>query len=476
MGWQSLSTVTVQGMQAIVTLLVAASASPQQFALLGIASILFNAQFLVGGSLGLGQALIYYDDRPHLRDAIDGAFVVTAALGFLIAAVAFVAAPAIASIFTEGFIRADVIRVVRVMSLIFLFVAIADVPQALIEKGLKFRRRAVPEMVAATVYAGLAIVLLREGAGVWAVIIARVAQSGVLTVCLYAAAPLRPRLVPRLDRAVLRTLFRYGKYLGAMAIVGFGVFNFDNAAIGWLVGAGPLGAYTLAYTVTNLVPTFLTQTLTKVFFPVYASIRGDVDALRQAHAAALHYLGVIMLPTTAALVAVVPSVLVEILGDEWVPAKLLVRILAIFGLARTLGAIASALLSAIGRPDLSLRSTIIALVIPLTLLWPLARFGATGVAVAFSAGQVAGAGYALMKGHSFWPRSARQLFAPATLATSLALLAVTAVPGGLSPPVVAVMQLVVFASAYVAVLMIVDQRVRAFAALLARHSGGVTAR
>jgi O-antigen/teichoic acid export membrane protein len=340
----------------------------------------------------------------------------------------------------------------------------------LIEKSLNFRRRAVPEMIAAVVYAGLALILLRAGYGVWSVIVARVVQSGVLTASLYVAAPLRPRLLSRVNGEVLRTLFHYGRYLGAMAIVGFGVFNFDNVAVGGLVGAEALGAYALAYTVTNLVPTFLTQTLTKVFFPVYASIRDDYDRLRAAHEGALHYLAMIMLPTTAALILMVPGVLVVLFGDEWRPAEPLVRILAIFGVARTLGAIAGALLSAVGRPDLALRSTVTALVVPMVLLWPLSRFGASGIAVAFSAGQVAAAAYSLGKGRAYWPRSPIRLFAPAALATAAALLGVLAMPSTLPPRMASLGELGLFSGVYVAVLLMFDNRVREFTTGLLRRS------
>src|SRR3712207_2672218 len=79
-GWQTLSQVVVQVVTSMLTLTVAAVTVPHEFALWGVAGVIYNAQNLIAG-LGLGQALIYFKGEERSRDAVDSAFVATGAMG-----------------------------------------------------------------------------------------------------------------------------------------------------------------------------------------------------------------------------------------------------------------------------------------------------------------------------------------------------------------------------------------------------------
>ncbi len=401
MGWQGLATLTAQALQMVSTLVVAALTGPAEFALWGIAAIFFNAQHLVG-SLGFGPALIYLKDDDRFRDAVDTAVVASTLLTLALGVGAFLAAPALAGLFGTGFDAAAVESMIRAMCLVFVFAALAQLPQALLEKSLEFRRRALPEIVCALVYAAAVFTALAAGLGIWSLILGKLLQTGLLLALLWIVSPVRPRLPPRPSAVLLRRLFAYGKFVTASAVVGFLFSNADRMAIGTLAGAEPLGAYALAYSVATLAPTFLSLSLGKVFFPIYAAVRDDLAALRSAAADALHYMGLVMLPVTAALILVAPGALVDAFGAEWAAAQPLLRILAVYGLARALTLAGNLILIGTGRPG-----TVIvvegASMIGVALTLPfLARFGAPGITWAFAIGQVAAAATAFQMTRTAW--------------------------------------------------------------------------
>lgn len=421
--WQTLATVVVQVTQTVVTLVVAAVTSPRDFALLGIASVFLSAQWMVAGSLGLGLALINSDDRPRLRDGVDSAFLVNGALGLVTAGATFAAAPAIASAFGHGFAPGDVTNVIRLLSLILLFGSLADVPQALVEKSLDFRRRACVDLGSAFAYVTVAVTLIVLGSGVWSVIVARVVQSFVSFALFIAVAPVRPRLRPVINWQALRSLAAYGKFIGVGAVVTFVALNVDNVLVAVLAGATALGAYALAYTITNVVPTFLTMTLGKVTFPLYASIRGDQEALRRAFAGAIHSCAGVMLPTTVALVSFAPEALNETFGRKWEPAAPLIRVLAVYGLARAIALTAVVVLNADGRPQYGLWSSFVSALLPLAVIWPLSGGGVEGIAWSFALGQGAAAALLVGGARSLVTRdAARSLGPPAVASLAAALL------------------------------------------------------
>lgn len=459
MGWQALATVVVQVLQALLTLTVAAVTAPTEFALWGIASIVFNAQNLLAG-LGLGEALIYFKDEKRPRDAVDSAFVTTSLLGVVFAGAIALCAGPIASGFEKGFDHDEVVSVIEVMSLVLVFTTIATVPQALIERTLDFRRRAIPEMACAVGYAVAVLGMLAAGLGIWSLIVGKVLQTLLLLLAFWAAAPVKPRLRPRPRWEVTRRMIGYGKFMSGAGIIAFATGNLDTFAVGLLAGAGALGAYALSYTVTNIVPTFMTQTTGRVFFPIYAAVRERHDALVEAYSVALHYLAVVMLPTTAALALLGPEALLDVFGDEWEAAAPLIAILAVYGLLRAVGAQAATLLGAIGRADQKMVTHGIALVASVVLLLPLAGLDATGVAWAFTAGQAASMTYGLVRVRHLWPRGLPGLVAGAAAATTAALAAGIAVrvaaPGAVDGPLAAA----AFAAVYSCALPAFDRDIR----------------
>jgi PST family polysaccharide transporter/lipopolysaccharide exporter len=390
LGWQSLSTIVVQVVQAVVTIVVAALTTPSEFALWGIAAVVFNAQNVIG-TLGLGQALIYVDSRERRQDAVDGAFVLTAGIAVVVGGLIALGAPAVAGALGSGFDHDDVVAVVQVMSLVFVFTTVTGIPQALIERELDFRRRAIPEIGGALLYLVLAGILLATGAGVWSLIVAKVVQTGLVLVAYWVVAPIRPRLVPRWHGDVVGELFRYGKFITAGGLVTFATGNLDTVAAGVLGGARDLGAYALAFTIANIAPTFLTQTTGRVFFPLYAAVRADEGRLRESFALSLHVLSLVMLPVTAGLVLVAPDLLVRVFGGEWEHARAILQVLALYGLLRAFGSAPTVLLAATGRADLTLVTQAVTLVASLVALVPLAGQDALGVAIAFAVGQAASA-------------------------------------------------------------------------------------
>lgn len=453
---------TVQVLQAAVTLFVASRVSPQAFALVGIASVVFNLQFLVRESLGLGQALIYVEDDGLLQEAVDGSFLVTAGLGCLIASVTFAGAPLFAKLFTLGFIRSDVANVVRVMSLFLLFVAVGHIPQSVLERFHDFRTRAVVEMAAVVTYAGVAVVLLQVGLGVWSIVLARPAQGAVLAIGCWIATPIKPRIPPRIHRGTLGALVRYGRFLGGVSVLGFAMSSLDNVIMGWLAGGVALGAYALAYTVTNAAPTLITQTVNKVFFPLFSRFRKDREALSLGFAGAVHWASVAILPATVGLLTVVPDALVALFGPEWRAAGAFVTVLALYGLARTVGTLGNSLLASVGRPELTFWASVVAVGVSLALLWPLSQFGAVGIVWAYTLGQLASAIFSIAHTRHWWIRRLATNLGPPLVVTLLSLLVGLlvgrALPGGDTRDIGAMLAL---GFCYPPLLWLIDARFRA---------------
>jgi PST family polysaccharide transporter len=469
LGWQSLSTFVVQSAQALTTVVVAGVVGPASFAIWGIASILLNARVVL--TLGFGEALVYFDPGRRLRDYVDTAFVATAVLAGAVSAGLIVAAPAISSSFGAGFDEGDLTLALRLTAIAFAFSALETIPLAIIERTLELRRRALSEVAIAVAYVAAALLLLAAGAGIWSIVLARLGMSAARFARFWVIAPVRPRMVPHADRESLRRLIGFGAFLNAAAILGFAAENLDTLLIASVGSVEEVGAYALAFTIANLVPTFVGFTLNPVALPVFAAVRDVPDTLRRAFAAALHLVAVAMFPTTAVLLFIAPEAITGILGEDWAAAATFVQILAVYALARATGDTAIALLSGTGHPQAALVARALGLSVSLALLWPLSGLGVEGVAWAFTGGRIAVATYAVYQARRALSRRVLgvwSVLAAATLAVVVSLVAGSRAPGAAG----SMLEIGVFVVTFSIAVLILDPWLRERLLLRTVQAGG----
>jgi O-antigen/teichoic acid export membrane protein len=349
------------------------------------------------GTLGIGPALVYYGDSGTLRAAANTALAFSVALALALAITLNLFASSLAGLFSEGFSQADVTAVIRLMSVVVALLTIASVPQALIERTLNFRDRAIPDLVALLFYALASVAFLLLGFGIWSLLIARVLQSAVVLSLYWLKSPIAPRLRAELDLSLLRKLLSYGKFFAVASWVVFLTGNLDTLFVGKWAGAQALGAYALAYAVANAVPTFISATLGRVLFPAYVALRTDVVRLSGAVNQGLYAASLALFPTSVILFLLGPWFVLQVFGEQWVSTESLLRALVLYGLARGVGSILADVLAAVGKPDRLLVAQLLALLIPLAILIASPRNGAVAIATAFTTGQVASVGYAVLQ-------------------------------------------------------------------------------
>jgi lipopolysaccharide exporter len=470
LGWQSLSAGLMQVLTAAVAMLVAARTSPGEFALWAIAVIMIQAQFVL--RLGLGPSLIYahFLDRQELQRSADSAFSFMAWLSVAVAVVVFAFARSLASLFGEGFSTDEVVLVVRVMCIVFVFLALEDIPIALIEKTIDFRRRSIVELATSVLYAGTVVGLLVGGIGVWSLVIAKVGQSVARTVAFWWVAPVRPRLRIRIEWTCLPSLLRYGSILAIIGLISFGSSNLDNIAAGRVFGASALGVYALAFTLANFIPTFLSESVGKVFFPLYAAMRDSVSTLRVVFLSSIHVVAAVMVPTAIVLLVFGPRLLFEVFGPQWHEGAVILQVLAAYAFARALGEISTSMRSATGRPGLSLLARAAGLVASLAALWPLLSLGLVGIPLAFTFGQAVIALIAFLSIPREWRRGTLGAFVPG-LSAGLVAAGIGFAFGLLMFGYRGLTGTAAFVITYVPLVLFFDRSLRGLARGLARRAG-----
>ncbi|MEA3336210.1 MAG: lipopolysaccharide biosynthesis protein [Chloroflexota bacterium] len=363
-----------------VTILLARLLAPEDFGLLAIATLAINSMVFLQ-ELGFGAALIYREE--DVDTAATTAHWTIIASSLVLYGIVFLAAPLVALFFRSP----EVTPVLRVLALTIVISSVSRVPLVLLSKELDFRRKVMPEFAAGVGGNFMALILALLGWGVWALVWGQVFGMALSAVLAYRVSSWRPKW--GFHRKVFLELFGYGKHIAASQVLIFGITNIDDLFVGRMLGQETLGQYNLAYKVSNLPATNITRLVTRVTFPAFTKLRGDVARMRNAFFRLVRYVSLLAFPVAIATILFAHDFVHIVLTDKWAPAIVPIQILAIYGLIRSVAANMGTIFQAGGKPQWLTGIAAWRLVTMAVLLYPAIRLGglvgvcwlSTGVAI-----------------------------------------------------------------------------------------------
>ncbi len=297
--------------------------------------------------VGFSQALIHRDDRGEedLARAADTTFWLLLGANSLLFAIGWVLTPYLAAEFDnlEG-----LEGVLRAMLAVYLIEGISTTPAALLQRRLEFGVISTSEVLGTVLYAVLAIGLALLGFGVWGLVLGQLLSRALQGVWLLRVSGWRPRL--RFHGHTARELFDYGKWLWASAGLQVISRSADKLVMGKIAGGGTLGSYGIAFNLCTAPAKPTSNVINRLAFPALSRMRDDQGALGDAYRRALAMIALVALPAATGLAVVADEFIVTVYGRAWQDMVPLVRILAFYGLALTVGTIAGPVLLALGRP------------------------------------------------------------------------------------------------------------------------------
>ena len=375
--WSFLLNGLNRALSLVRTVVLARLLAPEDFGLFGITMLALSALQRFSQT-GFDAALI--QKRAETREDLDTAWVVQIGRGLLLGAILVVAAPQVAAFFEEPG-AADLMRALAVVSVAS---GVQNVGVVYLRKELEFHRHFVFRLagtLADLAAAVTAAVVLRSA---WALLVGLVAGRVVRTVASYVIHPYRPRF--RFDMERARELFGFGKYITAPSIVLFLLTEGDDALVGKVLGAAPLGLYQIAYRFSNAAATEITHVISDVTFPAYSRLQDRPERMNTGLRRTLGFTAFLSLPLAGFLGVLAPQLTGVFLGANWLPMVPAMQVMCLFGAMRAVGATFGPVYRAVGRVDVPLKISAVQLAVLAAIVYPLTvRWGILGTAAAITA-------------------------------------------------------------------------------------------
>lgn len=290
--------------------------------------------------MGVAHALV---QKPDISaEEVRASWTSGILLGGICAAAFYALAPAIGDLYNN----ADVVPVLRALSVNFVLLGLSTTSQALLRRSMRFRNLAMISLTTALAGAVVGVGLAMLGAGVYSLVGATIAAGTLQVAQSYASV--RHPLRPILRWHVMQPLYSFGTRVSLLRLTEFLGKNLDTIAVGRYLTASVTGVYSRTYTLVSLpLSRYLSEALAKVLFPSFSAIQKDRQRLRRAFSSILLIVSLILLPIGAGMAITAPEMVATVLGTQFTEGAVLVPFFALAAILHILSHIAQLLCEAV---------------------------------------------------------------------------------------------------------------------------------
>jgi O-antigen/teichoic acid export membrane protein len=211
-------------------------------------------------------------------------------------------------------------------------------------------------------------VLLRS---YWALVVGAVTGRAVGLILSYVLQPYRPRF----SLQALHELFHFSKWLYISNMSRMLLQRAPDLVIGRIAGPRALGLFTVSHEIAYLPTTELVAPINRAAYPGYAKKSADLGVLRRGFLDVWSVICLIMVPAALGMLLTADFIVPLFLGDKWMDARPLIRLLAIAGLLLALQTNTTYIFFALGKPRVASLITVVYVGILLPVLAIATRAG-----------------------------------------------------------------------------------------------------
>lgn len=370
--WSAVERFSVQGIQFILTIIIARLVSPSDYGLIAMLGIfLAIAQTFIDS--GFSNALIQKQDRTETD--FSTVFYFNIAVGVVVYVLLYLSSPFIASFYNEP--KLDLVT--KVVGLNLIISSFSVVQRAKLTIALNFKLQAVISLIAVVISGTIGVYLAYTGYGVWAIVFQFLFNNLLNTLLLWILAKWSPKQYFSLSS--FKQLFSFGSKLLFSDLLNVIYVNLYTLVIGKKFSATNLGYYNRAYTLTYFPSGNIGQIITRAMYPLQCSIQDDDILLRDSFIKYIRITCFFIFPLMVLVCLLAKPIVILFLTEKWLPAVPLIQILAIAYMWDPLMRINENILKVKGRSDYILKSEIIKKILAITILLLTLPFGIKAICI-----------------------------------------------------------------------------------------------
>lgn len=344
-GWMASTKLLGQIFSWAVTLIVVRILTPGDYGLMAMAALVLTFLNLVS-EMGLSSAIV--QQKTITEEIIRRCFGMILIINLVLFVMLYFSAIHISGFFSEP----KLVPVVQVISLSFLITGLSIVPEAILERNMRFKKISIINLSSVVAGAAVTLTLALMGHGVWSLVWGNISQ--VLVKTIGYNINVEKFLFPSFNLAGMKSIISFSSMVAMERTLMFFYNQADSFLIGKIFGKELLGIYSVAADLASMPMQKLSGVINQVAFPAFSSIQADRSAISQYTLKAARLLCFTSFPVFWGISGVSPEFVNVILGAKWHDAILPLQLLTLVMPFRMLSNIMSPILRGVGHADTAL--------------------------------------------------------------------------------------------------------------------------
>lgn len=352
------------------TLVVVRLLTPEDYGLVGLATLYLGVVTMLS-EFGIGTTVI------ALRELTPDQHAQINTMSMMFGVAAFAVSCAAAPLLARFFDAPELTRIVIAMASVFVVTGARVVPQALLQREMRFRDLALNDGLQAVVLATGSVVFALLGFRYWTLVL-----SALLAAVLSTLGVLRLVRVPfhRPQWRALAPALTFSRHTLLSRLAWYAYQNADFLVVGRLFGKELTGVYRVAWDLTSTPIEKITAMVSRVTPAVLSAAQHDRPALRRYLLRITEALAVVTFPATVGMGLVARDLVPLLLTEKWAAMVLPLQLLAVAAAVRSVTPMLPQVLTVIGENRRVMHQNVVgAIVMPLAF-WAGSRWGTVGIA------------------------------------------------------------------------------------------------
>jgi PST family polysaccharide transporter len=344
--WNSLSSVSLTGLNFVITAILARLLTPNTFGVMGMIQTTI-ALIAMMNQFGLAPAIIQGENLNQKR--LSSLFWLNMLIGLLMTSIVFFSSDFISVFFNQP----ELSKLMKMISLVFTVVSFSFIQQSLLRKKMQFKELFNINLISTIFYGITTIILALNNFGVLALVLGYIFKSIIMTILIILFYKWKPSLVFNLKE--IKDLIDFSKYAFFTSILNYLNRNLDYLIIGRFLGPEALGYYTLAYKIMLVPVRKIGGVISNTFLPAFSKIKHDKGNVKKYYLKVINLIALISFPMMGGLFVVAPELILSIYGQNWFPVIILIQILSITGALHSFATTTGTIFMSQGRSDLAFK-------------------------------------------------------------------------------------------------------------------------
>jgi O-antigen/teichoic acid export membrane protein len=373
LGYQTILRVSIRIIGFVKIALIARMLGPAELGIFGIASLILS---LLETLTDTGINVFLIQQNKNYKKYLNSAFLISIARGLIIAGVIVLSGPLIRIFFNIE----STTYVLVLVSIVAILRGLVNPAIVKLEKEMFFDKELILRLflyVVDTIFALYFTFKYQRAEGILIGMI-----IGVILEVLISWLFINPKPKIILNKKDVKFVLLRGRWVTLTGIFNYLFHNIDDIIVGKLLGIYSLGIYQLAYKLST-VPIYETgEIFGRVTFPIYTKISNDRVRLKRAFKKVTLTISLLVIPAGLILIIFANSIVSIVLGNKWIEAVPVIKLLAVFGILRSISASVTPLLYSIKKQAYAMNIMLLGLCsLILTIIPSIKYYGLNGAAL-----------------------------------------------------------------------------------------------